>query len=103
MEMKQDYKNWKLETDNDQILWAYFDRANSSVNTLNREVMEEFANIIDSLKSSNHKAIIIASAKKTGFIAGADIAQFTQFKDIDDATNVLLLGQQILNTLEALP
>lgn len=97
----QTYKHWRLETDKDQILWLYFDKQNSSVNTMDREVMEELAQILDSLNNDTaHKGMIIASAKKSGFIAGADIAQFTQFKDRDDATNVLKLGQHILDKLE---
>lgn len=99
----QTYNNWRLETDSDEILWVCFDKQNSAVNTLDRNVMEEFNKIVDDLGSdTTHKGVIIASAKKTGFIAGADISQFTQFKDINEATSVLALGQGILNKLEAL-
>lgn len=99
----QTYKNWKLETDADQILWVCFDKENASVNTVDRDVMEEFSRILDHLAiDTTHKGVIIASAKKKGFIAGADIEQFTKFKDINEATLVLTLGQDILNRLEAL-
>lgn len=103
MNNTQTYNNWRLETDSDKILWLFFDKENASVNTVNRPVMEELSAIIDTLANdTTHKGVILASAKKTGFIAGADIAQFTQFKDIDEATAVLTLGQHILNKLEAL-
>ncbi len=46
--------------------------------------------------------MILTSAKKNGFIAGADISQFSQFKDIEEATSVLTLGQTILQKLEDL-
>lgn len=98
------YKNWRVETDNDNICWIYADKQDASVNTLNEEVVNEFSQIIDHLTAeTNHKGIIITSAKKQGFIAGADIAEFTRFKDIEQATAVLLLGQQIFAKLEALP
>ncbi|MBX3708917.1 MAG: enoyl-CoA hydratase/isomerase family protein [Gammaproteobacteria bacterium] len=101
MNTTQSYKHWWLETDSDHILWLYFDKQHASVNTIDREVMEEFSTIIDSLTNdTTHKGVIIASAKKSGFIAGADISQFTQFKDIDEAVSILLLGQQILEKLE---
>ena len=59
--------------------------------------MEELSSIVDTLaKDTMHKGVDIASAKKTGFIAGADISQFTKFKDIDEATQFNMLGQQIL-------
>lgn len=102
MSMSQIYKHWQFVSD-DQILWLYFDKANSSVNTVDREVMEEFSNIIDILANDHaHKGVIIASRKKNGFIAGADIAQFNQFHDIAEATSVLTQGQHILDKLEML-
>ena len=36
-----------------------------------------------------HKGVIIASGKKNGFIAGADISQFNKFKDIEEAMTLL--------------
>src|SRR3990167_3678231 len=101
MNMLQHYKNWRLETDDNQILWLYFDKQNSSVNTLDFEVMDELSRILGLLAADTvTKGLVIASGKKTGFIAGADIAQFTKFKDIDDAYSILKLGQQILSKLE---
>lgn len=98
---KINLKHWHTKTDEDQILWFIFDKQNASVNTIDREVMEEFSSLLDTVKSdTQHKGIIIASGKNTGFIAGADISQFTQFKDINDATQVLTLGQSILDKLE---
>ena len=29
MNTTQTYKNWRLETDKDQILWLYFDKQNA--------------------------------------------------------------------------
>ncbi len=56
MNTTQSYKNWRLETDEEQILWLYFDKENASVNTLNRPVMEELSTIIDTLANdTTHK------------------------------------------------
>lgn len=99
----QVYNNWHLETDADQILWLYFDKQHTSVNTINGDVLTEFSAILDQLATDTvHKGVIIASAKKQGFIAGADISQFTQFKNMTEATTVLNVGQQIFAKLEAL-
>ncbi len=99
----QTYKHWRLQTDDDQILWLYFDKQNASVNTMDREVMEELSDITDNLVGSiEYKGVIIASAKKNGFIAGADISQFTQFSDIDEATLLLKSGQGIYDKIERL-
>jgi len=49
------YQHWRLETDNDNILWAYFDKRNAKVNTLDQETMEELSNIVDSLANDRTK------------------------------------------------
>ena len=103
MSRMQTYNNWRLETDEDQILWLYFDKKNASANTVDREVMEELSSIIDSLSTMpDIKGIILASGKKSGFIAGADISQFNKFKDIDEAVSLLKEGQRIIGKIESL-
>ncbi len=103
MSKMQTYKHWRIESSVDEILWVYFDKQNASANTIDKEVMEEFSLIIDVLSGDkNHKGAIIASGKKNGFIAGADIAQFSKFKDIDEAVSLLREGQAIFSKLEAL-
>lgn len=103
MSRTQNYKHWRLETDSDQVLWLYFDKHNAAVNTLDREVMQELNDVIDSLiNKTEYKGIIIASAKKNGYIAGADISQFNKFKDIDDAVKLLRQGQGIFDKIENL-
>src|SRR3989344_2745833 len=101
MSRTQNYKHWRLETDNDQILWVYFDKANATVNTMDRETMEELADIVENLThDTEHKGVIIASGKKSGFIAGADISQFTKFKDIDEATQLLRYVHIVFDKIE---
>jgi len=104
MTTSQTYKHWRLESDKtENVLWLYFDKQNTPVNTMDRDVMMELSAIVDSLaKDTTHKGLILASGKKTGFIAGADISVFTKFKDIPEAVSVLELGQDILNRLESL-
>lgn len=99
----QTYKHWRLETDADKVLWLYFDKQNATVNTMDREVMEELSTIVDGLKNNaDCKGVILASAKKNGFIAGADISQFTKFTDVNEAEKLLRHGQMIFDKLEAL-
>src|SRR5437773_1249722 len=103
MSKMQDYKNWRLEKDADNILWLYFDKEHATANTIDQPVMEELSDILDHIKNySGYKGVVIASAKNSGFIAGADISQFTQFSDLAQAEKLLLRGHAILNKLEAL-
>lgn len=97
------YENWKLEQDKDNILWLYIDRKNSSVNTLNAAVITEFEEIVTELeKDKNLKGVILASAKSSGFIAGADIEQFTKFKDEQEAYDLVRRVQIIFERWESL-
>jgi 3-hydroxyacyl-CoA dehydrogenase/enoyl-CoA hydratase/3-hydroxybutyryl-CoA epimerase len=103
MTMTTTYQHWRLETDADNVLWLYFDKQNASVNTLDKAVMLEFSSILDLLATdTTHQGVIIASGKKNGFIAGADISVFNKFKDIDEAVSMLRLGQDIFSKLENL-
>ncbi len=103
MNKTQTYQNWRLETDADHILWIFFDKQNSAVNTFDRATMEELAKIVDSLENNTeYKGVIFASGKKNGFIAGADISQFQKLKDIDDAFSLIKHGQELFNKLAAL-
>ena len=101
--MIEKYNNWKLQTDEKGILWLIIDRHASSVNSLNQEVLTELDKILDEI--SNNAAIssvIIASAKKTGFIVGADISQFRDLKSTDEAFNLARQGQLVFDKLAAL-
>jgi 3-hydroxyacyl-CoA dehydrogenase/enoyl-CoA hydratase/3-hydroxybutyryl-CoA epimerase len=99
----QTYKHWRLQTDSDQILWVYFDKKDAAVNTLDQETMMELSDIVDSLQNDKeHKGVVITSAKKSGFIAGADISQFNKFKDVTEAVSMLKKGQDIFEKLETM-
>ncbi len=98
-----DYKHWKLDTDENKILWLTIDRQDSKVNSLNDEVLSEFNTILDHIPSQKPAGVVIRSAKKSGFIAGADIEQFVQIKDINEAISLLRKGQKVFDKLERLP
>ena len=100
---KQQYQNWWLELDKEQILWLHFDRDNSSVNTINQEVLKELSQILETTTHQNDiRGVVIRSAKSKGFIAGADIKQLTNFTDTDDAVAFIRYGQQVFDQLEQL-
>src|SRR5215472_3830355 len=97
------YRNWKLETDGDGIVWLSLDKADSSTNVLSSEVMSELDGVIEELAAQKPRGVIIRSAKETGFIAGADVEEFTRIKDADDAMRMVRRGWDLYNKLAALP
>jgi len=103
MDKRKTYDHWKLSEDKDNILWMTIDRKDSSVNSLNAEVLTEFDEILTNIPDhDNCVGVIISSGKSNGFIAGADIEQFTKLRSIDDATHLIRHAQIILDKLEAL-
>jgi len=98
-----DYRHWKLEADSDNLVWLSFDKADSSTNVLSTEVMSELDRIVDWLAAQKPRGLIVRSAKDSGFIAGADVEEFTKIKDPDDAMRLVRRGWDLYNKLAALP
>ncbi|MFB3090250.1 MAG: 3-hydroxyacyl-CoA dehydrogenase NAD-binding domain-containing protein [Gammaproteobacteria bacterium] len=97
------WKNWHLETDEDDVIWLHFDKAESSTNVFSADVFAEFFEILDQLSGINPKGLIILSDKESGFIAGADIEEFTQLESEEQALELIRVGQSAFDKLEALP
>jgi len=97
------HKHWKLDTDRDNIAWLTFDKAEASTNTLSGAVVAEFSAVLDELRASNPRALVIRSGKSSGFIAGADVEEFTTIASTDDALAIVRRGWDVMNKLAALP
>jgi 3-hydroxyacyl-CoA dehydrogenase/enoyl-CoA hydratase/3-hydroxybutyryl-CoA epimerase len=101
--LNKQLKNWHLETDEDEIVWLHFDKANSGTNVFSSDVFEELFVILEHLADLNAKGLIILSDKESGFIAGANIEEFTQLKNKEEALDLIRVGQSAFDKLEALP
>lgn len=97
------YKNWKLTKNTKHIYWLGADYEISGTNILNTAVLNELNDILQIIAlDTNAQGLIIYSCKKTGFIAGADVTEFSTFKDAKQILDFLLKGQDIFNKLESL-
>lgn len=96
-------KHWHLTQDDDGIAWLSLDKKDSATNTLSAEVLLELETVIDRLAQHPVRGLIIQSGKPSGFIAGADINEFTEFTSEVDALTAIERGQSIFNKLEDLP
>ena len=89
-----------------KVAHLYFDLKNEKVNKFNREVMEEFGNLITTLeqkgKAGEIDALILFSKKPGNFIAGADIQLILSAKNAAEATELARAGQNLLNRWEDL-
>lgn len=97
-----DPKNWRMETDGDGIVWLCIDKDGASANVLSGSVLEEFSEIITRYEASPPRGLVIYSGKNNGFVMGADINEFTSIRSAEQAFELIRLGQQVMDRLEAL-
>ena len=95
--------SWKLERDSDGIAWLTIDKPGSSANVLSGGVLSELDGLLAALEKDLPRGVVVISAKKSGFVAGADIKEFTGITDAASGYELIRRGQQVLNRLAALP
>ena len=99
---KNKYKNWKVVHDDDGIAWLHLNVPKSSANILNEQVIIELGEIINKLSEDTPTGAVILSDKKSGFIAGADINEFTTFESEEAALVNIQRAHTIFNNIEKL-
>src|SRR5579885_1614006 len=95
--------NWRIEQDADGVVWLCFDKAGASANVLSSPVMYELSDKLKQIAHMKPAGLVIWSAKKSGFIAGADIKEIKDLRTHDEAFRVTRGGQQIVEQIEKLP
>jgi 3-hydroxyacyl-CoA dehydrogenase/enoyl-CoA hydratase/3-hydroxybutyryl-CoA epimerase len=96
--------HWTVSYGSTGHCWLTFDKANSKANTLSQDVLDELAEILTELESSSGvPGVIIRSAKKSGFILGADVTEFAQLADPIEAAALAGKGQAVFQRIEDLP
>ena len=94
--------NIKFEI-NQNIATITFDLENEKINKLSFEVLKEFDEKLNLVQDDHTiKALVIDSAKKDIFIAGADIKEIKQIKDSEEVYEALMSIHKIFNKLENL-
>ena len=96
-------RHWRIERATDGIAWLTFDKADSSTNTLSAAVLEELRAALGGLTADPPKGLVICSGKQNGFIAGADVDEFGQLKNVDEAIALVKRGWDVFNQLEGAP
>jgi 3-hydroxyacyl-CoA dehydrogenase/enoyl-CoA hydratase/3-hydroxybutyryl-CoA epimerase len=96
------YRNFKLTRDADGIAWLLFDRANASANMLSADVIGEFDAVLAALETERPAGLVIRSAKKSGFIAGADVNEFRGATDPRPVETAIGTAHAVIDRLEAL-
>lgn len=99
--MNVNLQHWKLVVDAEGIATATFDKAGETANSLSADVLREFSSLLDQLDLYPPKGLIIRSGKDAGFIAGADIGEFSQLDTPEKGRELVERGWTLFNRLEA--
>lgn len=95
-------RHFRIERDEQQIAWLWFDVADSGANVLSSEVLEEFDEQLIGIAQTHPKGLVILSAKPSGFIAGADVKAFATLTSRAQAEALIRRAHDIFHRLEAL-
>jgi 3-hydroxyacyl-CoA dehydrogenase/enoyl-CoA hydratase/3-hydroxybutyryl-CoA epimerase len=93
---------WKMDRDSQGIAWLTLDKPDSSANTLSQQVMRELDALLQSLARTPPRGVIIRSGKASGFIAGADINEFTTLANAAAGYQLTRAGQITFERIERL-
>lgn len=94
--------HWRLETDGDRVSFLTLDKAGASANTLSSDVLRELDARLAEIERAAPRAVVVASAKASGFVAGADIKEFTALRTPEQAYELIRSGQIVHDRLAAL-
>ena len=94
---------WTCNTDADGIATLSLDVPGRSANTLSNAVLQALSECLDALEQSPPRGLLIRSTKPSGFIAGADINEFTTLTSEALALQMVQRGQALFSRIEALP
>jgi len=97
-----DYRHWRLEFDMDQVCWLTLDRDGESANSLSKEVLNELEQIVTFLESEPPAGLVLQSGKKGSFIVGADVREFDQVENVEQAVGFIREVHDLFNRVESL-
>jgi 3-hydroxyacyl-CoA dehydrogenase / enoyl-CoA hydratase / 3-hydroxybutyryl-CoA epimerase len=90
----------RRETSDDHICVLTFDRPDSGANIFDAATLEELNEHLDAVeKDDSLRGLIIASAKKSIFVAGADLKTLLEAAKTGEMRGFIERGQQVFNRL----
>ncbi|WP_287595635.1 3-hydroxyacyl-CoA dehydrogenase NAD-binding domain-containing protein [Thermomonas sp.] len=96
-------RHWKPQRRDDGVLVLCFDRADAPVNAFSQDALIELGEALARIAIEPPKALVIASGKSSGFIAGADLKEFQEFDRRGTVNDAIRRGQDVFQTLASLP
>src|SRR5438552_3619024 len=95
--------NVRRDVREDQICVLTFDRPESSANIFDAATLTELNQHLEEIeKASQIRGLVLASAKKTIFVAGADLHSLSTGVEAQALRSLIELGQSVFNRVAAL-
>jgi 3-hydroxyacyl-CoA dehydrogenase / enoyl-CoA hydratase / 3-hydroxybutyryl-CoA epimerase len=95
-------RHWRRNVDRDGICWLTLDKADASVNTLSQEVLKELGAELEHLEREKPRGLVFISGKASGFIAGADVKEFSSLQSAEQGAELAARGQALCAKIGAL-
>ncbi|MGO9515236.1 MAG: 3-hydroxyacyl-CoA dehydrogenase NAD-binding domain-containing protein [Steroidobacteraceae bacterium] len=95
--------SWTLQVDALRIAWLACDTPGTSTNVLSAAVLRDLAAALTKLAEMRPAGVVVHSAKRNGFIAGADIKEFVNIRTPEEGYALVRAGQAVLDRLQDLP
>ncbi|MGI9316153.1 MAG: 3-hydroxyacyl-CoA dehydrogenase NAD-binding domain-containing protein [bacterium] len=92
-------QNWTLEQ-HDGICLLTLDKIDSSQNVLSAEILQELEQAVNEISALSPAGLIIQSGKKSGFIAGADVSEFSKVETAEQAMGFVSHAHTVLDRIE---
>jgi 3-hydroxyacyl-CoA dehydrogenase/enoyl-CoA hydratase/3-hydroxybutyryl-CoA epimerase len=94
---------WTLDVDADRIAWLSCDMPGSTTNVLSATVIQDLAAALTQVAAHKPVGLVVCSAKRSGFIAGADIKEFVDIRTPEEGYALVRAGQKVFDQLDASP
>lgn len=93
----------RREITDDQICVLTFDRPDSAANIFDRATLDELARHVEAISDNTAlRGLVLFSAKKSIFIAGADLHSISRCTEPADLDHLIRLGQKTFDSIESL-
>lgn len=96
------FAHWRPQQREDGVLILYFDRADAAVNAFSQDALIELDGALERIVLEPPKALLIASGKASGFIAGADLKEFQEYDRKGTVEAAIRRGQDTFQKLAQL-
>ena len=93
----------RMHEDEQRIRWLILDKPGRDANVFDEEFFVALGRAIDDVASARPHALVIRSAKRSGFATGADLHMLERLTDNETTERQLRAAHAVIDRIDALP